>query len=168
MKRLIVVFLLLIPAAALAWPWSRDMMDQPSVKPQEGEAVPFPERSVPVGGYPTSVADRAEAFQLVNRVPASAESVARGAQYFAIFCALCHGASGKGDGPVGRKLPAPPLDLTADFIQEKGAEGQIFSAITFGSAVMPSYRNDLTPEERWDIVNYIHSGLRRAAASTTH
>lgn len=167
MKRLTVVFWLLIPAAALAWPWSRDMMDQRSVKPQEGEPVPFPQRSVPVGGYATPVTDRAEALKLANHVPATEQSVTRGAQYYAVFCVPCHGANGKGDGPVGRKLPVPPLDLTADFIQEKEAEGRIFGAITFGSAVMPSYRNDLTVEERWDIVNYIRSGLQSAGAPET-
>jgi mono/diheme cytochrome c family protein len=36
----------------------------------------------------------------------------RGADLFAFYCASCHGAGGKGDGPVGKTLRTPPADLT--------------------------------------------------------
>lgn len=164
MRRVPFLLLLLVPVAALAWPWSRDMMDQPSLKPQEG-MVPFPERSVPVGGYPTPVRERAEAEQLRNPVAATPASVTRGAQHYAVFCAPCHGSSGKGDGPVGKKLPLRPIDLTTEQVAKLISDGRIFAAMTFGGALMPSYRNDLSPEERWDVINYVRKGLRAPARS---
>jgi len=41
--------------------------------------------------------------------PASSVS---GAQMFKQYCAVCHGPSGKGDGPVATALKVPPPDLT--------------------------------------------------------
>jgi len=156
---LIVLSSALTPSLVMAWPWSRDFMNQPSIKPQEGEMPPAPKRSVPVGGYPTQIKDRLRAYRLANPVAASAESIARGKQFYTIFCTPCHADSGKGDGPVGKKFPVQPMDLTNHFIQNEAFDNWIFTNITFGGRLMPSYRNDLTPEERWDVVNYVKHGL---------
>ncbi len=57
MNRLsLAIALLLAPVLAQAWPWSMDMANQISVKPQESVDPtnpgmnPFPKRSVPVPG----------------------------------------------------------------------------------------------------------------------
>ncbi len=34
--------------------------------------------------------------------------------------------------------------------------------MTFGGAVMPSYANDLSPAERWTVVNYVRKVLQKA------
>jgi len=39
-------------------------------------------------------------------------SAANGKQMFVSYCASCHGANGKGDGPVAASLKMPPPDLT--------------------------------------------------------
>jgi mono/diheme cytochrome c family protein len=36
-----------------------------------------------------------------------------GRESFIIYCASCHGVSGRGDGPVAPALASPPPDLTA-------------------------------------------------------
>lgn len=43
----------------------------------------------------------------------TAEPVDEGAILFADFCAVCHGASGKGDGDMAALMTTPPPDLTA-------------------------------------------------------
>jgi mono/diheme cytochrome c family protein len=43
----------------------------------------------------------------VDKTPADS-----GKQMYASYCASCHGAYGKGDGPVGLALKQPPADLT--------------------------------------------------------
>lgn len=156
------LLLLLAPGLVLAWPWSRDLMNQPSIKPQEGVMAPFPKRSVPVGGYPTPVDDRLKSYWLANPVAATPTSIARGQQFFTIFCVPCHGESGQGDGTVARKLPVPPMDLSNAFIQEQTFDNWVFAQITYGGPIMPAYANDLSPAERWDIVNYIRHGLVKA------
>ena len=76
MKKLSVILLvMLLPSVAMAWPWSQDMMDQPSIKPQEGVMTPFPKRSVPVIGIPTKVSSRDESKDLVNPVAVTEASL---------------------------------------------------------------------------------------------
>ncbi len=157
------LILVLLPSVALAWPWSRDMMNQPSIKPQEGPMTPFPENSVPVGGYPTPTKDAISSFRLANPVEADSTSIDYGKQLYTIYCVPCHGVSGRGDGPVGKKFPVPPMDLTNDFIQKQAFDSWIFATITFGGKLMPAYSNDLSPDERWHVVNYV----RRQLASET-
>lgn len=41
-----------------------------------------------------------------------AERLSRGEMTYRIYCASCHGASGRGDGPMAEVLKVPPSDLT--------------------------------------------------------
>ena len=170
MKRLIMVFaLIVVPTSVFAWPWSQDMMNQPSIKPQEGQMQPFPKRSVPVDGIPTMYTDREQTKGLANPIKVSQASLKKGETLFKIYCAACHGLTGKADSPVSNKIGA--IDLTDDYVQKDLTEGWVFGTITFGSAIMPAYgkpgegggSNDLSVEERWHVVNYVKHGLAKAA-----
>jgi len=144
----------LAPLPAAAWPWSRDMTDGIAIKPQK-QPMPFPHRSVPVPETATvHVADRDEATKLINPIPATPDSVNKGKALFTIYCTPCHGVSGTGDGLVGEKLVLRPFNLTSASVQSI-PDGLIFGYITFGGAVMPIYGNDLSPNERWHVVNYV-------------
>ncbi len=166
---------LLMPTAAIAWPWSTDQMNQPSIKPQEGTMVPFPARSIPVQGIPTKVANREEAKPLKNPIAASEASIKTGRTLYKIYCATCHGMTGAAESPVSSKIGA--IALNDSYVQESLTEGWLWGTITFGSYVMPAYgvpqgrrgSNDLSVEERWHVVNYIKNGLmtERAAATQT-
>ncbi len=159
----------MMPTTVLAWPWSTDMMNQPSIKPQEGTPYPFPERSVPVTGEPTQVTSREETEGLKNPVPADEASIKTGRTLFKIYCAACHGLTGQADSPVALKMGAIPL--VDEYVQETMSEGWLWGTITFGSAIMPAYgkpgeqggANDLTPVERWHVVNYIKHALVKDA-----
>jgi len=161
---LLAICLAAVPLTAMAWPWTRDMTDSIAIKPQ-ARPLPFPARSIPVPETATvHVADRDEAGKLANPIPATAESVSMGRQLFTIYCVPCHGVSGTGDGLVGEKLVLRPFDLTSPSVQAI-SDGLIFGYITFGGAVMPIYGNDLSPTERWHVVNYVRAALGKAAAS---
>jgi len=172
MKRIILLTLLLLPSVVFAWPWSTDMMNQPSIKPQEGKMFPFPGRSIPIMGIPTTVANREASLNLKNPIPVSEASVKKGRNLFRIYCAACHGLKGKRDTPVADKIGA--IDLTDEYVQATLTEGHIWGTITFGSAIMPAYgvpsadpmkggANDLTVDERWHVVNYVRNGLTSEA-----
>jgi mono/diheme cytochrome c family protein len=49
----------------------------------------------------------------VKHVPIKSTSAASGQEMFKGYCAVCHGTSGKGDGPAASALKVPPPDLTA-------------------------------------------------------
>lgn len=180
MKFKLAVAAVLFPAVAWAWPWSTDMADQPAIEPQQPiseermEMHPFPKRSIPVGGIPTTVADREEARDMANPIPVSDASLNEGRTLFKIYCAACHGLTGKADAPITGKIGAPPL-VENPYIDSL-SEGWLFGTITFGSFLMPAYgvpqgredergANDLTVDERWHIVNYLRHGLARDAQS---
>jgi len=173
-KLSLAVALLLAPSLAQAWPWSNDMANQVSIKPQESidPANPgmqaFPKRSVPVAATNTvRVKDQEAAVKMVNPIPADEKSVATGGRLFAIYCTPCHGQSGTGDGLVGAKLIMKPFDLTTTgrLMDTKAfPDGHIFGYMTLGGAVMPSYANDLSPTERWHVVNYLRKVLQKGQA----
>ena len=168
MRKLLVMALSFWPIAAPALPWSKDMVDQPSVKAQEA-TVAKPEHNVPVDGgepmpVPRDVAEvvhaRLEAARnLLNPQPSGEASVTRGKEVYDTHCLVCHGASGKGDGPVGRKFVPPPMDLTTDYVQLQ-ADGQIFYTITHGGVAMPFYRDAIDAEDRWHLINYIKTQMK--------
>ncbi len=166
MMRLRLIVLLLVPASLVqAYPWDQDMVDQPSEKAQESVAPPGP-GAVPVeGGEAVPLpADDAEADEMkklavaiVNPVPATDESIARGRHHYEINCLVCHGKNGTGDGPVGQKFETKaPVDLNDAYTQDQ-ADGQLYFTITRGRALMPFYRDALSPSERWDVINYLRS-----------
>jgi mono/diheme cytochrome c family protein len=160
---ILVSALLTVPVAARALPWDQDMVDQPSAKPQESEAPPEPASSVPVHGTeivpaPEAQADmyaaKDEAASIPNPVPATTESIERGAELYAINCHVCHGEKGLGDGTVGQKFDPSPADLNDDYTQDQ-ADGQLFFTLTRGRDAMPFYRDALSQQERWDVINYV-------------
>ncbi|HLF12527.1 MAG TPA: c-type cytochrome [Gammaproteobacteria bacterium] len=162
------VILLLLGYAATAWsfPWDKDMVDQPSAKPQRSPAPAEP-GAVPVVGGETVPAPTTEegmfdakeaAASVPNPVPATPESVARGKYLFEITCMVCHGPEGRGDGPVGQVFEPSPVDLNDAYTQDQ-ADGQIFFTLTRGRGVMPFYRDALSQQERWDVINYLKQEL---------
>jgi mono/diheme cytochrome c family protein len=169
-RLLLTIALLLTPALAHAWPWSMDMANQISIKPQESVDIknpgpnPFPKRSVPAPGTTALVKDMNATLKLANPVPADEKSVAKGARLFEIYCVPCHGKSGTGDGYVGEKLILRPFDLTSARLAEQ-PDGYIWGVMTFGGAIMPVYANDLSATERWHVVNYVRRGLKQAQAT---
>jgi mono/diheme cytochrome c family protein len=48
----------------------------------------------------------------IKKTQVKPTSSVSGAQMFKEYCAVCHGPSGKGDGPVATALKVPPPDLT--------------------------------------------------------
>jgi mono/diheme cytochrome c family protein len=169
MKHAIVLLLILLLSwpmtFAWAYPWDKDMVDQPTEKAQESIAPAGP-GSIPTTGGETvplpltddeSLDMKEAAVAMVNPVAASQESIERGEYFYEITCLVCHGTTGIGDGPVGLKfIEKAPVDLNEPYTQDQ-ADGQLFFTLTRGRAKMPFYRDALSPTERWDVINYVRS-----------
>jgi mono/diheme cytochrome c family protein len=115
--------------------------------------------------YTGSAQDALRAAQeLVNPLAENQNTLERGAFVFANFCAACHGADGRGMGPVAQRgYPPPPSLLAEHAVGMK--DGQMFHVLTFGQNNMPSYAGQLSREDRWMAVLYIRS-LQRQVTTT--
>lgn len=75
-------------------------------------------------------------------------------------CVLCHGISGKGDGPAAHMHKDPPMDFTNCAVQKEREDGELFWIIKYGSpgsgmqALIPAL---LSEEEGWKLVAYVRS-----------
>ena len=155
--------LLAIPVTGVTLPWDKDMQDQPSQKPQDS-VIESSQTTVPVAGKdrfspPKTIIELVQARlvagrSLVNPVPKSPESLARGREMYELHCLVCHGEQGRGDGPVGKKFVPQPMELNLDYVQLQ-PDGQLFYTISHGSLAMPFYRQAMPAEDRWHLVNFI-------------
>jgi mono/diheme cytochrome c family protein len=91
--------------------------------------------------------------ELKNPFEQTEETLARGRQVYSNYCAVCHGGSGAGDGPMIPRYPNPPSFKTE---QSKSlAEGAMFHVITIGRNNMPSHASQVSAEDRWKVIRYI-------------
>jgi len=146
--------LLVGSSPADAFPWSRDMKDQPSIGPQEAPRRPAP-GTIPRDGWEPPMTREEAGRTLKNPVQPTRRSVENGRLLFQIYCAPCHGADGKGTGPVAAKF-VPPPDLRLPVFRQR-TDGFIYGTIRNGGALMPPYGEVLSPRDRWDLVNYVRS-----------
>jgi mono/diheme cytochrome c family protein len=76
-------------------------------------------------------------------------------------CHLCHGVSGKGDGPAGHMhTPHPPRDFTDCNFQKARQDGELYWIIKYGSKGTGMQRlipGMLSEEEGWKIVAYVRT-----------
>jgi len=90
--------------------------------------------------------------------PAKVPDLSRGAQLFHAQCASCHGAQGRGDGPLAATLDPKPTDLTDHLrAQERSlfALHQVLSNGVTGTA-MPSF-GALPDDDRWATAFFVGS-----------
>ena len=145
-----------------------DMYNQPKKKPlAESEffkdgtsARPIPANAV---AREDPVENVALTMGLVNGVYVTQLPIAltpqlltRGRERFNIHCAVCHRATGDGDGmTVERGFPRPP---SFHLNRLRNAPiGHFYDVITNGYGVMYAYASRIEPADRWAISAYIRA-----------
>ncbi|KYP13657.1 cytochrome c [Flavihumibacter sp. CACIAM 22H1] len=77
---------------------------------------------------------------------------------YLINCGICHGTKLDGNGPLYNDgkgpYPLAPKNLVSDDLK-KMADGTMFHSITYGKGMMGSYAAQLTPKQRWMVIQYI-------------
>jgi mono/diheme cytochrome c family protein len=130
--------------------FTTDMQFQPSIDYQEGPRLLPAAGAVPIQGRPI-VLDVIPG----NPIPIDDTSLQRGEILYSIHCALCHGEDGRGDGPlVEYYSDRPPNDLTSPGVGAQ-FDGALFRTLSQGFGQMPAMAENLTPRERWDVINYL-------------
>jgi len=93
-------------------------------------------------------------------ITVDATFLARGRDRYDIYCAVCHGATGDGNGMTKRYGMGATPTYHDDRIRNM-PEGEIYNTITNGKNTMLPYADKLTPDERWAVVAYVRA-LQRA------
>jgi mono/diheme cytochrome c family protein len=116
-------------------------------------------------GYRTIREGTDERIEFVSTLPehvtVDAKLVLRGKERFQIYCVVCHGLIGEGNGIVHERAIArkeaqwvPPTNLLTQLIRDQ-PEGQLFQSISDGVRNMPGYNTQISVEDRWAIVAYV-------------
>jgi hypothetical protein len=143
--------------------------DQPNKNFKDGKTAQTPpEGTVPVGFdkydvYPNTFEGyEAAGKSLSNPLPVTVPTLEQGKTLYLNMCSQCHGLEGKGDGSIVNmgKFPAPPAYGTGN--SSRGGsmkdltDGKIYHTITHGVNLMGPHKSQLTPEQRWKVVMYVH------------
>lgn len=140
---------------------TRDMRNTVVLDPARGflrdpdtTAIPTTGVDRPLAGLAMTPEDRdAFAAKFVNPQAADDSSIARGLRKFSKTCVPCHGKGLAGDGTVATLFMPPPDLLLAPTRARK--DGYIYSYVRHGGIVMPSYGAQVTPQEAYDLINYV-------------
>ena len=89
-------------------------------------------------------------------VPLTKELVDRGEQRYKVFCIVCHGPVGNGDGMIVRRGFSKPPTYNDDRLRDAPV-GHFYNVITNGQGKMSSYASQIPPADRWAIVAYIRT-----------
>jgi mono/diheme cytochrome c family protein len=88
--------------------------------------------------------------------PITAEVVNRGQERYQIYCAMCHGNTGYGDGMIVRRGFRKPPSYHTDALRNARV-GHLFDVITNGWGSMPSYKAEVPVRDRWAIIAYLRA-----------
>lgn len=94
-----------------------------------------------------------------------AADAAKGKQVYDTYCALCHGPTGKGDGPGAAALDPKPRDLSSAEIMQGKTDESLVNVIANGgaagglSAAMPPWSGVIGAEDIQNVVAHIRQNL---------
>ncbi len=81
-------------------------------------------------------------------IPAAADAAAT----YKAKCAMCHGADGKGETPMGKKFGIH--DFASPEVQ-KQSDAELEAITATGKGKMPAYEKSLKPDEIKELISYI-------------
>ena len=91
----------------------------------------------------------------------------RGKERYGIYCAVCHGKSGDGQGVTSQYGVPGIANFHLDtFNSASYPDGRMFDSITNGKGMMGAYGYNIPVNDRWAIIAYVRT-LQTAKAATT-
>ena len=91
-------------------------------------------------------------------LPKGPLDTAEGHALFVKSCASCHGIAGAGDGPAAHTLSTSPPATGVRKLTPELTPTLAYNVISVGvrGTTMPAFASSLTPQQRWNIINYIY------------
>ena len=106
-----------------------------------------------------------DAKKVKNPIAPTPEALANAEQLFTDNCVLCHGEKGLGDGPGAKTIKVKPANFTDPKLMAPETDGSLFWKMSKGRGAMPSWEDQLSETERWQLVLYIRSLGAKAGAA---
>ena len=113
-----------------------------------GQTAPGPNGTTLVSTFPNAI----DEFPMA----VTKELIDRGQDRYNIYCIVCHGPVGKGDGMIVRRGFTQPPTYHDDRLRNAPV-GHFFDVMTNGWGKMSSYAYQVSPADRWAIVAYIRA-----------
>ncbi len=116
-------------------------------------------RYVMMNGLPAAYAG------LSNPLKADEKTIETGRKLYEENCASCHGPAGRGDGEAGKDLDPKPANIAFVIDKPIATDGFLMWTLSEGGerlgTAMPTFKDVLTEEQRWQIIIYLRHGLAR-------
>ena len=80
------------------------------------------------------------------------ENLKKGKELYGVYCAVCHGNKGNGQGILMTREKYLGVPSYAD---REITEGSIYHVIFYGRNAMGSHASQVNEEERWQITQYV-------------
>ncbi|RSK39993.1 c-type cytochrome [Mangrovimonas spongiae] len=117
------------------------------------------EGTIPRGFKPFDIENTIEGYQLAkdslnSPLDSTQIDLAKGKELYDIYCGICHGNKGDGQGNLVKRekiLGIPSYDDAGRAI----TAGSVYHTIYYGKNAMGSYANQINEEERWQVVAYV-------------
>ena len=94
---------------------------------------------------------------VAQKVEPSPENISKGEAIYKKHCQMCHGATGMGDGPAGKRLNPKPYNFQDKEKMAGQTDEHLFKDITKGDGPMPAFERKLKEDERWMVLHYIRT-----------
>ena len=103
--------------------------------------------------YPdTNEGYEAAKAELVSTLMATEEHLANGKELYGIYCAVCHGTKGDGQGILMTREKFLGVPSYAD---RQITPGSIYHVLMYGKNAMGSHAGQVNAEERWQIAQHV-------------
>ncbi|MFS4455896.1 c-type cytochrome [Maribacter sp. 2304DJ31-5] len=128
--------------------------------PGRSEAMSPPANTINRGWLPYGFENTPEGKELarLNQSPLDSldqdENLSNGKEMYDIYCAICHGPKGKGQGTLVKRekiLGVPSYDDVARNI----TVGTTFHTVQYGLNSMGSYASQMNTTEMWQVSEYV-------------
>ena len=127
--------------------------------PNEQAALIPAEGSIARGYTPFDIENSTEGYDLAKATlknPLSEEDLdlESAKELYEIYCGICHGNKGDGQGTLVKREKILGIPSYADAVRAIN-EGSTYHTIYYGKNAMGSYANQLSENERWQVVAYV-------------
>ncbi len=131
-----------------------------AILPNGQEAMVPPSNTIPRGWLPYENENTPEGKELARSMASPLDSLQmeanleNGQQLYAIYCAICHGNNGAGQGNLVKREKILGVPSYADAARNITV-GTSFHTIQYGLNSMGSYTAQMNTEEIWQVSEYV-------------